>query len=154
MEGIPKFKDKTVPVYEMESYLNSSTEEAKQFKRILTAVKEYRLFLRVEELASLLEYKEKAELEVYSILVNIGRMPKTDYDYYSLKEEFNSIKEYETYKERPVEELKYYAVKQIIEELDLIEAILIESSNLNYMPESVIVANLNDFQENLEDHKE
>ena len=148
---IPTFKTKTVPVYEMEQYLNASTEEAKTFKRILIAIKDYKLYLNAKQLASILEYEEKAELEVFSILVNMGRFPNTNYDYYSLKEEFESIKEFVTYKEKPVEELKYYAVKQLIEELDLIHEILIEVNNLNYMSESVVVANIHDLQKNLKE---
>lgn len=151
MAVIPEFKTKTVPVYEMESYLNGSSEEAKQFKRILTAIKKYNIALTVEDMASLLEYEEKTELEVFSILVNIGRMPYTDYDYHSLKEEFDSIKEYTTYKDYPVKEVKYYAVKQLMEELDLIHAILIESNHLNYISVPVTVENIYNLKENLED---
>ena len=148
---IPEFKTKTVPVYEMESYLNDSSEEAKSLKKILTAVKEFKLFLRVEELAFLLDYKEKAELEVYSILVTLGKVYRTDYDYYSLKRGFESIEEFKTFKPNSVEEVKYYAVKQLIEELDIIESILIEAQQLISIPESVVVANIHDLQKNLKE---
>lgn len=148
---IPEFKTKTVPVYEMESYLNDSSEEAKSLKKILTAVKEFKLFLRVEELAFLLDYKEKAELEVYSILVTLGKVYRTDYDYYSLKRDFESIEEFKTFKPNSVEEVKYYAVKQLIEELDIIESILIEAESLISIPESVVVANIHDLQKNLKE---
>ena len=147
---IPEFKEKTVPVYEMESYLNDSSEEAKSLKKILTAVKEFRIFLRAEELAFLLDYKEKTELEVYSILVTLGKVTRTDYDYYSLKRDFEAIEEFRTFKPNSVEEIKYYAVKQLVEELTIIESILVEAENLNNLPESVIVANVHDLQEKLD----
>ena len=143
---VPEFKTKTVPVYEMEHHLNKPTEEAKQFKRILTSVKDFKTFLRAEEVASLLEYKEKAELEVFSIMVELGRITKTDYDYFSLRKDFYSIEEYKTFKDAPVKEIKYYAVKQLMEELELIGRILAEANNLNYSLESVIVANVEDFK--------
>lgn len=147
---IPEFKEKTVPVYEMESYLNDSSEEAKTFKRILTAVKELKIYLSVEEVALLLEYKEKTELEVYSILVTLGKVTRTDYDYYSLKADFEAIEEYKAFKDYPIDQMKYYAVKQLMEELFLIQSILVECSNLNYNSVPVTVENIYNLKENLE----
>lgn len=147
---IPEFKEKTVPVYEMESYLNDSSEEAKTFKRILTAVRELKIYLSVEEVALLLEYKEKTELEVYSILVTLGKVTRTDYDYYSLKADFEAIEEYKAFKDYPIDQMKYYAVKQLMEELFLIQSILVECSNLNYNSVPVTVENIYNLKENLE----
>ncbi len=147
---IPEFKPKTVPVLDMENYIIESSEEAKTFKKILTAVKEYKSYLRVEELVLLLEYKEKAEEEVFLLLVNIGKASRTDYDYYTLKEDFGSIKEFVTFHENPISNLKYYVIKQLIEEIDLIIGILTETNNLNYESESVFIANIKDLQEKLE----
>lgn len=148
---IPEFKTKTIPVYDMDYYLNMPTEEAKTFKGILIAIKDYKLFLKATEVASLLDYEEKALKEVFSILVEMGLMPDVDYDYYSLKEEFNSINEYEAFKEAPVKEIKYYAVKQLIEELDLIHSILIELKNNLSDFETVYIANIHDLKKGLEE---
>ena len=127
---IPIFKEKTLPVMEMEHHLEGLTTEGKQFNNILTAIKDYETIPSVMEMASILEYEEQALN--YSWLLSFEVSDKHLEKDISVLSNFvyvhNPFKDYPT---DNIRQAKYYVLCQVIEELKLIHNIKEAVDRLN-----------------------
>ena len=119
---IPTFKEKIIPVKEMAEYLDGKSENYKYFENLHNAVKIYGASLIAENIASLVDYLDKVEWEIYLIMESMGvnlNGERCD----SLIQKFYTI-DLDDFKDFPVAIVQYYAVKQLVEEYNKIKELL------------------------------
>ena len=80
---IPTFKEKVVPVHEMEQYLTGRTTEGKQLKLILESIKEYKLLPKFEDMVLLLDYEVKAIDYAFKLAINTLNNKDFEKNYFS-----------------------------------------------------------------------
>lgn len=121
---IPTFKERTVPIFEMEYYINEEpSDEEKQFKRILKTVKEFELLPKVEELTAILEYEQKALDYCYKLAINTLSKRGFEKD---ITDIYNAINNKEAYSQALKNEItfaKYCTLQKILGELIVIGSI-------------------------------
>ena len=92
---IPKFEEKTIAVYEMEFVINEeASEEEKQFKRVLAAIKDFERLPTVEEITAILEYEQKALDYGFKLAINTLDKRGFEKNYIDL---FNAVNDVEFY---------------------------------------------------------
>lgn len=130
---IPVFKEKTVPVYEMEHYINNETSvEGIQLKHILTSIKEFEAVPRVEEMASLLEYEEKAIDYAFRLAINTLHNINFEPNYLDIANAVLKVEPYSTYKNDNIALAKYLILEQVLEEIKIVMAIKQAVQELNF----------------------
>lgn len=131
---IPIFKEKVLPVYEMEHYLDGMTEEGKQFKLILESVKRFEALPKVEEMASILEYEEKAIDYAFRLAINTLHTIEIEPNYLDIANAVTKTEPYSTFKNDNIALAKYFILEKVLEELKLISEIkqAVKELNFNY----------------------
>jgi len=108
----------------MEYHINEEpSEEEKQFKRILKAIKEFELLPKVEELTAILEYKENALDYCYRLAINTISKRGFEKDVADI---YNAVNNEEVYSQALKNEItfaKYCTLQKILGELIIIGSI-------------------------------
>lgn len=129
---IPTFKEKEVPVYFMEDFLNSEdSTEGKQFKLILESVREFETLPTLTEMASILDYEEKA-LD-YAFRLAINTLHNTGFEK-DLTDIYNATIKFNPYDKDNIAQGKYLILESTLKELEIIKDIkqAVKELNFNY----------------------
>ena len=121
---IPTFEEKTLAVYDMEYYINEETSnEAKQFKRILESVKYFELIPTVEEMTAILEYEEKALNYSFKLAINTLDKRGFEKDLTDIYNAVNNEKVYSKALKNDILFAKYCTLQKTLGELFVIRDI-------------------------------
>lgn len=127
---IPTFKEKEVPVYFMEDYLNSEdSTEGKQFKLILESVKDYEALPTLTEMASILEYEQKALDYAFRLAINTLHNIEIEKD---LTVIYNATINFNPYDKGDITHGKYLVLETVLKELKTIKEIKQAVKELNF----------------------
>lgn len=133
---IPIFKEKVLPVYEMEHYLDGQTTEGKQFKLILESVKEFEALPKVEEMASILEYETKAIDYAFRLAINTLHNINIEPNYLDIANAVAEVEPvlYSTYSNDNIAIAKFFILQKVLEEIRTINEIkqAVRELNFNY----------------------
>lgn len=131
---IPIFKEKVLPVCEMEFYLDGMTTEGKQLKIILESVKDFETIPSVEEMASLLEYEAKATDYAFRLAINTLSNINFENNYLDIANAVAKINPYSTFKNDNIAIAKYLILEKVLEEIKIINQIKenVREFNFNY----------------------
>ena len=125
---IPVFKEPTIPVFEMEFYINSeATENARQFERVLDAVMEFATYPKTSEMTAILEYKDKAF--DYCVKLGITALDSFDFAHADFITLYNAVNDNEFYKRALKDKIlfvKYCTLQQVLNEIRIINLIIQE----------------------------
>lgn len=121
---IPKFKERAIPVYFMEDYINEEpTEEEKQFKRIHKSIKEVERLPTVEEMTAILEYEETALDYCFKLAINTFESRNFEKNYTDLYNATISADFYKKALPNGILYTKYCTLRKILAELNVIRSI-------------------------------
>lgn len=129
---IPIFKEKVVPVYEMEHHLDGMTTEGKQLKLILESVKNFEALPKVEEMASLLDYEAKAIDYAFRLAINTLHNIDFEANYLDIANAVVKVNPYSTYKNDNIALAKYLVLEKVLEEIKTINEIKEAVRELNF----------------------
>jgi len=131
---IPTFKEKVLPVYEMEHHLDGMTTEGKQFKLILESIKEYEIYLKAEEMASILDYEVKAIDYAFRLGINTLHTIEIEPNYLDIANAVVKVNPYSTFKDDNIALAKYFILEKVLEEIKIINEIkeAVREMNFNY----------------------
>ena len=121
---IPIFKERNIPIYEMEYYINEEpSDETKQFNKILESVKEFELMPNVEEMTAILEYKEKALDYCYKLAINTLDKRGFEKDVTEIYNAVNDSKIYSKALKNEITFAKYCTLQKVLGEIFVIGSI-------------------------------
>lgn len=122
--AIPIFKEKTIPIYEMESYINEEpSEEAKQFERILSSIRDFDLIPKVEEMTAILEYEQQALDYCFRLAVNTLNKRGFEKSLFEITQAVNGENVYSECLKNDISFAKYCTLQKVLGELFIIHKI-------------------------------
>lgn len=118
---IPKFEEKTIAIYEMEFEINEeASEEEKQFKRILAAIKDFQRLPTVEEITAILEYESKALDYGFKLAINTLDKRGFEKNYIDIYNAVNDVDFYPKALKEQILYIKYCTLQKTLGELSVI----------------------------------
>jgi len=121
---IPKFEEKTIAVYEMEFLINEeASEEEKQFKRVLAAIKDFERLPTVEEITAILEYEQKALDYGFKLAINTLDKRGFEKNYIDLFNAVNDVEFYSKALKQNILYIKYCTLQKTLGEIKVISDI-------------------------------
>ena len=121
---IPKFEEKTIAVYEMEFVINEeASEEEKQFKRVLAAIKDFERLPTVEEITAILEYEQKALDYGFKLAINTLDKRGFEKNYIDLFNAVNDVEFYSKALKQNILYIKYCTLQKTLGEIKVISDI-------------------------------
>ena len=121
---IPKFEEKTIAVYEMEVVINEeASEEEKQFKRVLAAIKDFERLPTVEEITAILEYEQKALDYGFKLAINTLDKRGFEKNYIDLFNAVNDVEFYSKALKQNILYIKYCTLQKTLGEIKVISDI-------------------------------
>ena len=121
---IPKFEEKTIAIYEMEFVINEeASEEEKQFKRILAAIKDFERLPTVEEITAILEYESKALDYGFKLAINTLDKRGFENNYIDIYNAVNDKEFYSKALKQDILYIKYCTLQKTLGEIKIISDI-------------------------------
>ena len=121
---IPKFKERTLPVFDMERYINEeASDEEKQLKRILEAITELDHFPTVAEMTALLEYESQALDYCFNLAITTLDKRGFEKDLTDIHKAVNNENFYNKCLKHDILFAKYCTLQQVLNEMLVIRSI-------------------------------